>query len=61
MQDILISVIVPAYNVENYIKGCLDSILMQTYRNLEILVINDGSTDNTGKIIDAYVTCKCFE
>ena len=51
----LISVIVPCFNVEKYLGNCLDTIINQTYRNLEILVINDGSTDNTQKIIDEYV------
>ena len=46
-----ISVIVPAYNIENYIKKCLVSILEQSYRNIEVIVVNDGSKDNTpGKI-----------
>lgn len=40
-----ISVIVPIYNVEKYLKQCLDSIITQTYQNLEIILINDGSTD----------------
>lgn len=50
----MISVIVPAYNVENTIVKTLDSILSQTYKDIEIIVINDGSSDNTGKIIDQY-------
>lgn len=50
----LISVIVPAYNVERYIARCLDSILSQTYTNLEVLLIDDGSTDSTGRICDDY-------
>ena len=50
----LISVIVPAYNVEKYIARCLDTILKQTYSNLEVIVVDDGSKDDTGVIIDKY-------
>ena len=49
-----ITVIVPVYNVENYLEKCLDSLINQTYKNLEIIVINDGSTDNSGKICQEY-------
>jgi len=49
-----ISVIIPVYNVERYIKRCLDSVLNQAYENLEVLLIDDGSTDKSGKICDAY-------
>lgn len=49
-----ISVIVPIYNVENYLKRCLDSLLCQTFKNIEIICIDDASTDNSGKILDAY-------
>lgn len=52
----LISVIVPAYNVDKYISRCLDSILGQRYTNLEILVVDDGSTDNTPSIVDEYAS-----
>ena len=54
MNEKLISVIVPAYNVENYIRRCLDSLVSQTYENLEIIVVDDGSTDRTGEIIEEY-------
>lgn len=47
-----ISVIIPAYNVENYIEECLRSVINQTYKELEIIVVDDGSTDSTGKICD---------
>ena len=50
----LISVIVPVYNVEKYLPQCLNSIINQTYENLEIIFINDGSTDNSGNICDEY-------
>ena len=47
-----ISVIVPVYNVEAYLEKCVESILKQTYTNLEILLVNDGSTDNSGELCD---------
>lgn len=49
-----ISIIIPVYQVEKYIKRCLDSILSQTYSNLEIILIDDGSRDMSGKICDEY-------
>ena len=50
----LISVIVPVYKVEQYLPKCIESILAQTYRNLEILLVDDGSPDTCGVICDAY-------
>ena len=47
-----ISIIIAAYNIENYIERCLKSVLNQTYKNIEIIVVNDGSTDETKKIIE---------
>ncbi len=54
MQLPLISVIVPIYNAEKYLNRCIDSILVQTYTNFELLLINDGSKDKSGEIIDKY-------
>ena len=51
MNNDLISIIVPCYNAEKYIKKCIETIKNQTYKNLEVLLINDGSKDNTEKII----------
>jgi glycosyltransferase involved in cell wall biosynthesis len=50
----LVSVLVAVYNVEKYIKQCIESILMQTYKNLEIIIVNDGTPDNSGKIAEEY-------
>ena len=52
----LISVIVPVYNVDKYLDRCINSILKQTYSNLEILLIDDGSTDSSGLICDEYAS-----
>lgn len=54
MDEKLVSVIIPAYNIEDYIGRCLDSIISQTYKNLEIIVVDDGSSDHTGEILDNY-------
>ena len=52
--DIVISIIVPIYNTEKYLNECVDSIINQTYKNIEIILVNDGSTDNCLKICDEY-------
>lgn len=54
--DHKISVVIPVYNGEKYLTKCLDSILLQTYKNLEIILVNDGSVDSTGAICDEYAS-----
>ena len=54
MQTAIISVIVPVYNSERYLSNCLDSILAQVYKNFEIVLVNDGSTDKSGDICEFY-------
>lgn len=49
-----ISVVIPVYNVEKYLSECLDSVVNQTYKNLQIILVDDGSTDFSGKICDVY-------
>ena len=58
IQD-MISVVVPVYNVEQYLERCIQSVLRQTYRNLELVLIDDGSPDNSGMICDKYALDDC--
>lgn len=55
MDDILLSVIIPVYNLENYIAKCLNSIIAQINEEVEIILIDDGSKDKSGKICQEYV------
>lgn len=50
-----VSVIIPVYNMEQYLRKCLDSIVSQTMKDLQVILVNDGSTDSSEKIIDEYV------
>lgn len=54
MSQSLISVIVPVYNVKEYLNTCVESILNQTHENLEVILVDDGSTDGSGEICDLY-------
>lgn len=49
-----VSVVVPVYNVQEYLEKCVDSILAQTYENMEIILVDDGSKDASGRICDTY-------
>ena len=60
MENELISIIVPIYNVEKYLRECLDSISEQTYKNFECILINDGSTDNSKQIAEEYLVDSRF-
>lgn len=57
MSEKLISIIIPTYNVEKYLDRCVNSVINQTYSNIEIVLVDDGSTDNSGVICDKYMKC----
>ncbi len=51
---LIVSIVVPVYNVEKYLRQCIDSLIAQTYKDMEIILVDDGSTDGSGKICDEY-------
>ena len=53
-EQILLSVIIPVYNIEDCLERCVESVRQQTWKNLEILLVDDGSTDSSGTICDRY-------
>lgn len=59
MKQSTISIIVPVYNIAPYLSRCLDSLMAQSYSDLEVIVVNDGSTDDSGMIIDQYAKKDC--
>ena len=61
MENELISIVVPIYNVENYLRQCLDSISEQTYKNFECILVNDGSTDSSQQIAEEYLVDSRFK
>ena len=54
MEEYKLSIIIPVYNVEHYLRECMSSILNQPHEDCEIILVNDGSTDNSGSICDEY-------
>lgn len=56
MSNKKVSIIIPVYNIEQYLSKCLDSLIEQEYPNYEIILLNDGSSDKSGEIIEAYAS-----
>ena len=55
MEKKKVSVVIPVYNVEKYLSQCLDSVLSQSLEEIEVIVVNDGSTDETDELISAWI------
>lgn len=53
-EEVVFYILIPVYNVEKYISNCIDSVLNQTYQNFKIIIVDDGTPDNAGKICDEY-------
>ena len=53
--ETLVSIVVPVYNVENFIEECIESIIRQSYETLQIILVDDGSTDHSGELCKRYV------
>ena len=56
MENDKLSIVVPIYNVEKYLRKCINSLINQTYKNIEIILVDDGSTDSSGSICDRYAS-----
>ena len=59
-KDVLLTVVIPVYNVEKYLKRCVESVLVQEWHNYDILLVDDGSTDSSPQICDDYVKAYDF-
>ena len=53
-KDYIVSIVIPVYNAQNYLEKCLDTLINQTYKNIEIILVNDGSKDNSLQICNNY-------
>ncbi len=54
-----VSVVIPVYNASRYLRECVDSVLAQTYSDLDIVLVDDGSTDDSGAVCDEYAAADC--